>query len=153
MATAAFIGEGATGCTGAKKSQCLHPDKPVMFACGDCPRRGGKVATAAEAELDGSVMATAAFIGEGAIRCTGAKKSQCLHPDKPVMFACGDCPHRGGKVATAAEAELDGSVIATAAFIGEGATGCTGAKKSQCLHPDKPVMFACGDCPRRGGKV
>jgi hypothetical protein len=151
IATAAFIGECSAGSaeSGAKKTQCLHPDKPMMFACGDCPRRGGKAATAAQGEIDGTEIAAAAFIGE----CTqpGAKKTQCLHPDKPAMFACGDCPRRGGKAAIAAQAEFDGSEIATAAFVGE--SSGQAAKKTQCLHPDKPAMFACGDCPRRGGKA
>merc|ERR1719456_1779010 len=84
LATAAYAGERVE--LRGMKSQCLHPDKPIMFACGDCPRRGGKAATAAEAEFDGSEIATAVFLGE----CTSqaAKKSQCLHPDKPIMFAC-----------------------------------------------------------------
>ena len=35
MAVAAFVGEevASTGC--ARKTQCLHPDKPMMFACAD----------------------------------------------------------------------------------------------------------------------
>ncbi|CAE7254744.1 ftsH, partial [Symbiodinium pilosum] len=43
MAVAAYAGERVettTDGTLAKKSQCLHPDKPLMFACADCPRRG-----------------------------------------------------------------------------------------------------------------
>ncbi|CAJ1338985.1 unnamed protein product [Effrenium voratum] len=38
MAMAAFTGEMVD--SGAKKTQCVHPDKPMMFACADCPRRG-----------------------------------------------------------------------------------------------------------------
>jgi len=41
VAVAAFLGEEVTV---SKKTRCLHPDKPVMFACSDCPRRGGKCA-------------------------------------------------------------------------------------------------------------
>jgi len=145
-AAAAFIGEGAAGA--AKKTQCLHPDKPIMFACADCPRRGGKAPVAAQAELDGEEVAAAAYAGECA--CLGAaKKTQCLHPDKPIMFACADCPRRAGKAFDAAGAAEDGEV-AVAAFAGESAEARVVAKKDRCLHPDKPIMFACADCPRRG---
>eukprot|EP00411_Alexandrium_monilatum_P031427 CAMPEP_0175371076 /NCGR_PEP_ID=MMETSP0095-20121207/21533_1 /TAXON_ID=311494 /ORGANISM="Alexandrium monilatum, Strain CCMP3105" /LENGTH=452 /DNA_ID=CAMNT_0016669237 /DNA_START=10 /DNA_END=1370 /DNA_ORIENTATION=- len=141
VSAAAYVGE----CPGAlgKKTQCLHPDKPIMFACADCPRRGGK-APAGEADE----LAAAAFVGEGGCSVPG-KKTQCLHPDKPMMFACADCPRRGGKVPVA---ELDGEEVAVAAYTSECA--CSGAvKKTQCLHPDKPIMFACADCPRRAGKA
>jgi len=46
----------------------------------------------------------------------------------------------------------DDGIVAVAAFTGERAEPVVAAK-SRCLHPDKPVMFACGDCPRRGGKA
>lgn len=43
MAVAAYAGEKvetvADGTLNAK-TKCLHPDKPMMFACADCPRRG-----------------------------------------------------------------------------------------------------------------
>ncbi|CAK9066025.1 ATP-dependent zinc metalloprotease FtsH, partial [Durusdinium trenchii] len=43
MAVAAYAGEvvetTADGTLNAK-SKCVHPDKPMMFACADCPRRG-----------------------------------------------------------------------------------------------------------------
>jgi len=155
VATAAFLGEIA--CNGgnvtSKKTQCLHPDKPMMFACADCPRRGAKACMVAEADLDGAEVATAAYLGESL--CSDAavtsKKTQCLHPDKPMMFACADCPRRGGKAPLLAEEEPGAAEVAAAGYLGE----CPGApgKKTQCLHPDKPMMFACSDCPRRGGKA
>jgi len=92
--------------------------------------------------LPNKVMATAGFVGE----VVDTKKTQCLHPDKPAMFACGDCPRRGGK--------MEEQTMAVAAFAGEEialyTAGNVVAKKDQCVHPDKALMFACGDCPRRG---
>mmetsp|Transcript_80671 Transcript_80671/g.182033 ORF Transcript_80671/g.182033 Transcript_80671/m.182033 type:complete len:420 (-) Transcript_80671:55-1314(-) len=142
IAAAAYAGEACSAF--GKKTQCLHPDKPAMFACGDCPRRGGKTLEAESAEI-----AVAAFLGEAP--SVHGKKTQCLPPDKPAMFACGDCPRRGGKVAAAPCAEFEGAEIAAAAYAGEACSAF--GKKTQCLHPDKPAMFACGDCPRRGGKT
>eukprot|EP00435_Cladocopium_sp_Y103_P023817 s738_g5.t2 len=114
----------------SKKTQCVHPDKPMMFACADCPLRGKS------AGLDDEPLAAAAFVGECA--CSNAssnsKKTQCVHPDKPMMFACADCPRRGKS------AGLDGEAVCSNA----------NSKKTQCVHPDKPMMFACADCPRRG---
>jgi len=49
---------------------------------------------------------------------------------------------------TAAQGKLES--LAVAAYAGEH-IGLP-AKKTQCLHPDKPIMFACADCPRRGSK-
>jgi len=126
LAVAPLVGELAD--SQSKKSRCLHPDKPVMFSCADCPRRGNKCMP----------EAAAAFAGE----LCEAKKSRCLHPDKPAMFACSDCPRRSGK-------SPDEPHMAAAAFLGEEVVVST---KARCLHPDKPVMFACSDCPRRGGK-
>jgi len=41
MAMAAYTGEVVeTQTSMPRKTQCLHPDKPMMFACADCPRRG-----------------------------------------------------------------------------------------------------------------
>ncbi|CAE7378488.1 ftsH [Symbiodinium natans] len=43
MAMAAYAGEKVEATadgTLAKKAKCVHPDKPMMFACADCPRRG-----------------------------------------------------------------------------------------------------------------
>ncbi|CAK9054786.1 unnamed protein product [Durusdinium trenchii] len=47
----------ASGTTGSccRKSQCLHPDKPAMFACADCPRRTSK--SASEEGLDSQPVA------------------------------------------------------------------------------------------------
>lgn len=40
MAAAIYAGETAEACTVmSKKDRCIHPDKPMMFACNDCPRR------------------------------------------------------------------------------------------------------------------
>eukprot|EP00438_Fugacium_kawagutii_P024061 Skav212924 [mRNA] locus=scaffold374:270764:271295:- [translate_table: standard] len=79
------------GSNGGWKTQCLHPDKPAMFACADCPRRNSKAAME-----DGSdqPMAVAAFVGEEVASNVCSRKTQCLHPDKPAMFACADCPRR-----------------------------------------------------------
>jgi len=44
----------------SKKDQCYHPDKPMMFACGDCPRRGGKCSL----EAPDTQFAAAAFVSE-----------------------------------------------------------------------------------------
>jgi len=54
MAVAAFLGDEVTD---SKKSRCLHPDKPAMFACSDCPRRSGKCS-------DEPQMAVASFLAE-----------------------------------------------------------------------------------------
>ncbi|CAE7250324.1 ywqA [Symbiodinium sp. CCMP2592] len=121
-----------------KKTQCVHPDKPMMFACADCPRRG------VAPELDEEPLAAAAFLGESVPSNTCSKKTQCVHPDKPMMFACADCPRRG------VAPELDEEPLAAAAFLGESIPCNTCSKKTQCVHPDKPMMFACADCPRRG---
>ena len=43
MAVAAYTGEvveTTAEVSMPRKTQCLHPDKPMMFACADCPRRG-----------------------------------------------------------------------------------------------------------------
>jgi len=98
------------------------------------PHRGGK--------MEQQVVAMAAYAGEEVVVGEVAKKTQCLHPDKPLMFACGDCPRRGGK--------MEQQAVAVAAYAGEEVVVGEVAKKTQCLHPDKPLMFACGDCPRRG---
>ncbi|CAK9054115.1 unnamed protein product [Durusdinium trenchii] len=95
-------GSAATSGSCCRKSQCLHPDKPAMFACADCPRRTSKSAS---------------------------------EENKPAMFACADCPRRTSKSAS--------EEVATKAC----------GRKSQCLHPDKPAMFACADCPRRMSKT
>ncbi|CAE7940373.1 CHD1L [Symbiodinium necroappetens] len=114
-----------------KKTQCVHPDKPMMFACADCPRRG------VAPELDQEPLAAAAFLGESIPCNTCSKKTQCVHPDKPMMFACADCPRRG------VAPELDEEPLAAAAFLGESVPSNTCSKKTQCVHPDKPMMFAC----------
>lgn len=75
-------------------------------------------------------------------KAVDGKKTQCVHPDKPMMFACADCPRRGKC------GELDDEPLAVAAFVGE--CSDVSSKKTQCVHPDKPMMFACADCPRRG---
>ncbi|CAK9054110.1 unnamed protein product [Durusdinium trenchii] len=141
----------ASGTTGSccRKSQCLHPDKPAMFACADCPRRTSK--SASEESLDSQPVAVAAFIGEEVATKACGRKSQCLHPDKPAMFACADCPRRTSK--SASEEGLDSQPVAVAAFIGEEVATKACGRKSQCLHPDKPAMFACADCPRRMSKT
>ncbi|CAK9054792.1 unnamed protein product [Durusdinium trenchii] len=141
----------ASGTTGSccRKSQCLHPDKPAMFACADCPRRTSK--SASEEGLDSQPVAVAAFIGEEVATKACGRKSQCLHPDKPAMFACADCPRRTSK--SASEEGLDSQPVAVAAFIGEEVATKACGRKSQCLHPDKPAMFACADCPRRMSKT
>ncbi|CAE7942522.1 unnamed protein product, partial [Symbiodinium sp. KB8] len=157
MAVAAFVGEEVAATKGAcaGKTQCLHPDKPMMFACADCPRRNSKAASEAD-ELGSEPMAVAAFVGEEVAATKGgcAGKTQCLHPDKPMMFSCADCPRRNSKASSEAD-ELGSEPMAVAAFVGEevAATkgGCAG--KTQCLHPDKPMMFACADCPRRNSKA
>jgi len=137
---AAYVGEGMPAEVCAKKDRCVHPDKPMMFACADCPRRGGMTGTA-EAEFDGQLMSAAAYVGEGMPAEVCAKKDRCVHPDKPMMFACADCPRRGGMTGTA-EAELDGQcACAAAAYVGEGmpAEVCACAEKDRCVHPDKPA--------------
>ena len=48
----------------------------------DCPRRG------VAPELDEEPLAAAAFLGESVPSNTCSKKTQCVHPDKPMMFAC-----------------------------------------------------------------
>ena len=153
MAVAAFVGEEVASTGRARKTQCLHPDKPMMFACADCPRRNSKAATEAN-ELDSEPMAVAAFVGEevASTACGCARKTQCLHPDKPMMFACADCPRRNSKAATEAN-ELDSEPMAVAAFVGEEVASTGRARKTQCLHPDKPMMFSCADCPRRNSKA
>eukprot|EP00929_Paragymnodinium_shiwhaense_P089807 TRINITY_DN49_c0_g2_i1.p1 TRINITY_DN49_c0_g2~~TRINITY_DN49_c0_g2_i1.p1 ORF type:complete len:1669 (+),score=594.41 TRINITY_DN49_c0_g2_i1:98-5104(+) len=138
QAAAACVGEACT--TPMAKSQCLHPDKPLMLACGDCPRRGAMPA----ADTEAGVQAAAAVVGEST--AAPMVKSQCLHPDKPLMFACHDCPRKGKMAMPSADDEAD--VQAAAAFVGESTT--PPQAKSQCLHPDKPLMFACHDCPRKG---
>ncbi|CAE6966950.1 ftsH3 [Symbiodinium natans] len=43
MAVAAYTGEvieSTAEVSLPRKTQCVHPDKPMMFACADCPRRG-----------------------------------------------------------------------------------------------------------------
>jgi len=54
LAVAAYSGEAAE--VVGKKSACLHPDKPIMFACADCPRRGGKTC---DVVLDSDITAAA----------------------------------------------------------------------------------------------
>ncbi|CAK9054796.1 unnamed protein product [Durusdinium trenchii] len=142
-------GSAATSGSCCRKSQCLHPDKPAMFACADCPRRTSK--SASEEGLDSQPVAVAAFIGEEVATKACGRKSQCLHPDKPAMFACADCPRRTSK--SASEEGLDSQPVAVAAFIGEEVATKACGRKSQCLHPDKPAMFACADCPRRMSKT
>eukprot|EP00913_Durusdinium_trenchii_P022039 g20711.t1 len=65
MAVAAYAGEEVTAV--AKKSRCVHPDKPMMFACADCPRRGfcgtSAVPKAASARSGRSARAAVARLG------------------------------------------------------------------------------------------
>ncbi|CAJ1423903.1 unnamed protein product [Effrenium voratum] len=147
MAVAALVGEEVTSNACCRKTQCLHPDKPMMFACADCPRRNSK---AASEDLDAQPMAVAAFVGEEVTSNACCRKTQCLHPDKPMMFACADCPRRNSK---AASEDLDAQPMAVAALVGEEVTSNACCRKTQCLHPDKPMMFACADCPRRNSKA
>ena len=58
----------------------------ARFACADCPRRNSKAASEAD-ELSTEPMAVAAFVGEEVATTKGAcaGKTQCLHPDKPMM--------------------------------------------------------------------
>lgn len=142
IAVAAFVGERADDLVCGKKDRCVHPAKPLMFACGDCPRKGGMTSS-------DSVCSAAAFVGVADDNVL-SKKDRCLHPDKPLLLACGDCPRRGGKIAS--------EPLAAAALVGElvdedGLTSTICSKKDRCVHPDKPLMFACGDCPRKGGKA
>ena len=146
MAVAAFVGEEVASNACGRKTQCLHPDKPAMFACADCPRRNSK--TAMDEGLE-QPMAVAAFVGEEVASNACGRKTQCLHPDKPAMFACADCPRRNSK--TAMDEGLE--PMAVAAFVGEEVASNACGRKTQCLHPDKPAMFACADCPRRNSKT
>ena len=59
----------------------------VVRAVQDCPRRNSKAASEAN-DLDSEPMAVAAFVGEEIASTGCARKTQCLHPDKPMMFAC-----------------------------------------------------------------
>jgi len=71
--------------------------------------------TAAKGKLES--LAVAAYAGERT--CLAAKKSQCLHPDKPMIFACADCPRRGGECSVAsvdAGGDSDG-VLSAAALV------------------------------------
>ena len=149
MAVAAFVGEEVATNACGRKTQCLHPDKPAMFACADCPRRNSKAAM--DEGLDTQPMAVAAFVGEEVATNACGRKTQCLHPDKPAMFACADCPRRNSKAAM--DEGLDTQPIAVAAFVGEEVATNACGRKTQCLHPDKPAMFACADCPRRNSKA
>jgi len=112
-----------------------------MFACADCPRKVGAACGVVE-------EVAAALVGERCDETSMARKPRCLHPDKPLAFACGDCPR---KVGVAPEADFDGEVVAAAGYIGEKACGADAlmAQKPRCIHPDKPLMFACADCPRK----
>ncbi|CAL1146629.1 unnamed protein product [Cladocopium goreaui] len=49
------------------------------------------------------------------------------------------------KAAAEGKLVMGNSRMAVAAY-----TGQVVAKKTKCVHPDKPMMFACADCPRRG---
>ena len=149
MAVAAFVGEEVRSNACSRKTQCLHPDKPSMFACADCPRRNSKAAT--DEGLEAQPMAVAAFVGEEVRSNACSRKTQCLHPDKPSMFACADCPRRNSKAAT--DEGLEAQPMAVAAFVGEEVRSNACSRKTQCLHPDKPSMFACADCPRRNSKA
>eukprot|EP00933_Yihiella_yeosuensis_P016019 TRINITY_DN13832_c0_g1_i1.p1 TRINITY_DN13832_c0_g1~~TRINITY_DN13832_c0_g1_i1.p1 ORF type:complete len:741 (-),score=213.75 TRINITY_DN13832_c0_g1_i1:458-2680(-) len=47
MAVGSLAGELVAADTSvSKKDRCVHPDKPMMFACADCPRRGGRAPAA-----------------------------------------------------------------------------------------------------------
>ena len=48
---------------------------------------------------------------------------------------------------------LEEQPVAVAAHAGEEVFVGRGAEKTQCILPDKPRMFACGNCPRRGGMM
>ena len=66
--------------------QCQLPVS-ARFSCADCPRRNSKAASEAD-ELSSEPMAVAAFVGEEVAATNGgcARKTQCLLPDKPMMF-------------------------------------------------------------------
>eukprot|EP00971_Amphidinium_carterae_P244662 4857731-Amphidinium_carterae.1 len=94
-----------------------------------------------------------------------------------IRYVGGRRCHKGSTVGVAPEADFD-DVVAAAGYIGEKAcdsadlqcvsgmmscsVGCHASKacgaeaamarKPRCLHPDshdKPLAFACGDCPRK----
>jgi cell division protease FtsH len=54
MAAAAYCGERVEA--PAAKSKCLHPDKPLMFACTDCPRRGKTGCTKSDEFLSAAAL-------------------------------------------------------------------------------------------------
>jgi len=58
------------------------------------------------------------------------------------------------KAAAEGKLVMGNSKMAVAAYTGEVIETSTSEaalpRKSQCVHPDKPMMFACADCPRRG---
>eukprot|EP00435_Cladocopium_sp_Y103_P014584 s2090_g3.t1 len=58
MAVAAYTGQVVS-----KKTKCVHPDKPMMFACADCPRRGfcGSTATTPSEKRDAKRSAIARY--------------------------------------------------------------------------------------------
>jgi hypothetical protein len=58
---AAFAGEDIS--IGAK-SRCLHPDKPMMFAWSDCPRKGAKCEVPFESDLALSALACEELKGD-----------------------------------------------------------------------------------------
>jgi len=67
--------------------------------------------TAAEGRLQS--LAVAAYVGER--RGPPARKTTCLHPDKPAMSACADCPRRSGSCP--GEGERADGLIAAAALV------------------------------------
>ncbi|CAE7601979.1 ftsH [Symbiodinium sp. KB8] len=57
------------------------------------------------------------------------------------------------KAAAEGKLVMGNSKMAVAAYTGEvieNSSEVSLPRKTQCVHPDKPMMFACADCPRRG---
>ena len=95
MAVAALAGEQVGM---PAKSRCLHPDKPVMFACSDCPRKGGKCPEFWEG-LNGGIIkfpTQAESKYAGISKKVNCKKAKLVHMVKSKAYSTGKI-YKNGK--------------------------------------------------------
>ena len=137
---AAFVGGGSCAAMlAAGRHNVCTQTSPLCLPVQTAPRRNSKAATdeGFGSTANGSCRH---LLARKCAAMLGSRKTQCLHPDKPSMFACaGTAP-----AATARQPQMrvwKHSQWQVAAFVGEEVRSNACSRKTQCLHPDKPSMF------------
>ena len=152
MAVAAFVGEEV-------RSKCLQQEDTMSAprqALDVLPVQTAPAATARQPQmrvLEAQPMAVAAFVGEEVRSNACSRKTQCLHPDKPSMFACAGLPppqQQGSPQMRVWEAQP----MAVAAFVGGGkCAAMLAAGRHNACTQTSPRCLPVQDCPRGNSKA